>query len=145
MQLWIKALHVIFMVTWMAGIFYLPRLFVYHAMCEPDDKVGIERFKVMERKLYFGIMTPGMVLTMLFGIWLIELYGGVIYVRANAWLHAKFTLILLLFAYHVHCFFLLRSFKHDRNTRSHRFFRVYNEIPVLMLVGIVILVIVKPF
>jgi len=143
-MLWVKAFHVIFMVTWMAGIFYLPRLFVYHAMCEADDSVGRERFKVMERKLYFGIMTPGMVLTVVFGTWMLVLYGWQ-FVTSNHWLHAKLVLVALLLAYHVHCYSLLKAFKEDRNTRSHRYFRVYNELPVFALIGIVILVIVKPF
>lgn len=136
-MLWIKAIHVIFMVTWFAGLFYLPRLFVYHAMSE--DKTSIERFKIMERKLFYGIMTPGGVLTVIFGLWLWLGYGV-----TGGWMHIKFTLVLLLIAYHVYCGKLLRDFKADRNTRSHVFYRWFNEFPVLLMIAIIILVIVKP-
>jgi len=136
-MLWIKAWHVIFMVTWFAGLFYLPRLFVYHAMSE--DKTSIERFKIMERKLFYGIMTPGGVLTIIFGLWLWFGYGV-----TGGWMHIKFTLVLLLIAYHVYCGKLLRDFKTDRNKRSHVFYRWFNEFPVLLMIAIIILVIVKP-
>ena len=125
------------MVTWFAGLFYLPRLFVYHAMSE--DKASIERFKIMERKLFYGIMTPGGVLTILFGLWMWLGYG-----ISGVWMHIKLILVLLLIAYHVYCGKLLLDFKHDRNTRSHVFYRWFNEFPVLLLIAIVILVIVKP-
>ena len=137
-MLWIKAFHVIFMVTWFAGLFYLPRLFVYHAMC--GDQPGIDRFKIMERKLFYGIMTPGGVLTIIFGIWLWLGYGF-----SGAWLHAKLTLVVVLIAYHLYCLKLLNDFKHDRNTRSHIFYRWFNEFPVLLMIAIIILVTVKPF
>jgi len=101
-MLWLKALHLIFMVTWFAGLFYLPRLFVYHAMCE--DLPGRERFKIMERKLYWGITTPGMVLTLVFGIWMLMGYDWELYGRSG-WLHAKLALILFLCLYHVVCGF----------------------------------------
>jgi protoporphyrinogen IX oxidase len=136
-MLWIKALHVIFMVTWFAGLFYLPRLFVYHAMS--TDKTSIERFKIMERKLFYGIMTPGGVLTAIFGLWLWIGYGV-----TGGWMHIKFTLVLFLIAYHVYCGKLLHDFKNDRNTRSHVFYRWFNEVPVLLMIAIIILVIVKP-
>jgi len=136
-MLWVKAFHVIFMVTWFAGLFYLPRLFVYHAMS--DDTPGIERFKIMERKLFYGIMMPGGVLTVLFGLWLWLGYG-----ISGVWLYIKLALVLLLIAYHVYCGKLVRDFKHDRNMRSHVFYRWFNEFPVLILIAIVILVIVKP-
>jgi len=136
-MLWIKAIHVIFMVTWFAGLFYLPRLFVYHAMSK--DKTSIERFKIMERKLFYGIMTPGGVLTVIFGLWLWLGYGV-----TGGWMHIKFTLVLLLIAYHVYCGKLLNNFKADRNTRSHVFYRWFNEFPVLLMIAIIILVIVKP-
>jgi len=136
-MLWIKALHVIFMVTWFAGLFYLPRLFVYHTMS--TDKTSIERFKIMERKLFYGIMTPGGVLTVIFGLWLWIGYGV-----TGGWMHIKFTLVLLLIAYHVYCGKLLNDFKADRNTRSHVFYRWFNEFPVLLMIAIIILVIVKP-
>jgi putative membrane protein len=125
------------MVTWFAGLFYLPRLFVYHAMS--TDKTSIERFKIMERKLFYGIMTPGGVLTAIFGLWLWIGYGV-----TGGWMHIKFTLVLLLIAYHVYCGKLLRDFKTDRNTRSHVFYRWFNEFPVLLMIAIIILVIVKP-
>jgi putative membrane protein len=136
-MLWIKALHVIFMVTWFAGLFYLPRLFVYHAMAE--DELSIERFKIMERKLFYGIMTPGGLLTVAFGLWLWLGYG-----ISGGWLHAKLALVVVLIAYHIYCGKLLADFKHDRNRRAHVFYRWLNELPVLILVAIVILVVVKP-
>jgi len=137
-MLWIKSLHIIFMVTWFAGLFYLPRLFVYHAMS--DDAPGIERFKVMERKLYYGIMTPGAVLTILFGLWLWLGYG-----ISGGWLHAKLALVIVLIAYHLYCGKLLADFKYDRNRRSHVYYRWFNEFPVVILIAVVILVVVKPF
>ena len=137
-MLWIKSLHIIFMVTWFAGLFYLPRLFVYHAMTE--DEAGKTRFKLMERKLFFGIMTPGAVLTIAFGLWLWRGYGF-----SGGWLHAKITLVAVLVLYHFYCGKLLIDFKHDRNRHSHRYYLWLNELPVLILVAIVILVVVKPF
>jgi len=136
-MLWIKALHIIFMVTWFAGLFYLPRLFVYHAMS--DDRPGIERFKVMERKLYYGIMTPGAVLTIVFGVWLWLSYGF-----SGGWLHAKLALVAVLVVYHLYCGKLLADFKHDRNQHGHVYYRWFNEIPVVILIAVVILVVVKP-
>jgi putative membrane protein len=126
------------MVTWFAGLFYLPRLFVYHAMS--DDASGIERFKVMERKLYYGIMTPGAVLTILFGLWLWLGYG-----ISGGWLHAKLALVIVLIGYHLYCGRLLADFKYDRNRHSHVYYRWFNEIPVVILIVVVILVVVKPF
>jgi len=140
-MLWIKALHVIFMVTWFAGLFYLPRLFVYHAMSE--DEIGVQRFKVMERKLYFGIMTPSAVLTIVFGLWMLFAYAWHAY-RHDWWLQTKLALVAVLVAYHIYCGKLLRDFKLDRNTHSHVFYRWLNEAPVLLLVAITILVAVKP-
>jgi protoporphyrinogen IX oxidase len=141
-MLWLKALHLIFMVTWFAGLFYLPRLYVYHAMS--DDSISNERFKIMERKLYFGIMTPGMILTFVFGIWMLVDYAWRLY-STSGWLHAKLTLLMLLIVYHFLCGIWLLDFKHDRNRHSHVYFRWMNEVPVLFLVGIVILAVVKPF
>lgn len=137
-MLWVKALHIVFMVTWFAGLFYLPRLFVYHAQSE--DRVSIERFKIMERKLYYGIMAPGAMLTIAFGIWLWLGWG-----LSGGWLHAKLALVAILVAYHLWCGRILADFRHDRNTRSHRWFRWFNEFPVLILFAVVILVVVKPF
>ncbi|MFM9982611.1 MAG: protoporphyrinogen oxidase HemJ [Burkholderiales bacterium] len=137
-MLWVKSLHIIFMVTWFAGLFYLPRLFVYHA--QSDDRASQERFKVMERKLYYGIMAPGAVLTILSGLWLWLGYGF-----SGGWLHAKLALVAVLVAYHLWCGKLLIDFKHDRNAKSHVWFRWFNEFPVLILFAVVILVVVKPF
>jgi protoporphyrinogen IX oxidase len=136
-MLWIKSLHIIFVVTWFAGLFYLPRLFVYHAMS--TDVIGIERFKVMERKLFYGIMTPSAVLTVLFGLWLWLGYG-----ISGGWLHAKLVLVAMLIAYHLYCGKLLAEFTHDRNRHGHVYYRWFNEIPVMILFAVVILVVVKP-
>ena len=138
--LWIKALHIIFVITWFAGIFYLPRLFVYHAMAE--DQTGRERFQVMERKLYRGIMNPSAVLTVGFGIWLLALAPG--WLQAG-WMHAKLALVVLLIGYHLYCGRLLRAFAEERNRHGHVWYRIFNEVPVLILVAVVILVVVKPF
>jgi len=137
-MLWVKALHIVFMVTWFAGLFYLPRLFVYHA--NTQDEAGRARFKIMERKLYFGIMTPGALLTIAFGMWLWLGYGV-----SGAWLHAKLLLVAVLIGYHLWCGKLVTDFKHDRNRRSHVWYRWFNEFPVLILSAVVILVVVKPF
>ncbi len=136
-MLWIKALHIIFMVTWFAGLFYLPRLFVYHSTV--TDTAGIERFKIMERKLYYGIMTPGAVLTLIFGVWLWLGYGF-----SGIWLHIKLALVIALVAYHIYCGKLLLDFKHDRSKHSHVFYLWLNEFPVLILIAVVILAVVKP-
>ena len=140
-MLWVKALHIISIVCWFAGIFYLPRLFVYHAACE--DQPGRERFKIMERKLYRGITTPSMVATVIFGLWLVG-YNVQGYM-SQGWLHAKLLLVALLIGYHFYCGHLVKVFREDNNTRSHVFYRWFNEIPVLVLVAVVILAIVKPF
>ena len=136
-MLWIKSLHIIFVVTWFAGLFYLPRLFVYHAMS--TDAISVERFKVMERKLFYGIMTPSAVLTVLFGLWLWLGYG-----ISGGWLHAKLVLVAMLIAYHLYCGKLLAEFKYDRNRHGHVYYRWFNEIPVVILFAVVILVVVKP-
>jgi len=137
-MLWVKSLHIVFMVTWFAGLFYLPRLFVYHALAE--DRVSLERFAVMERKLYWGIMTPGALLTLGFGLWLWLGWGF-----SGGWLDAKLALVVLLVAYHLWCGKLMLELRAGRNRRSHRWFRWFNELPVLALFGAVILVVVKPF
>ena len=142
-MLWIKAWHIIFMVTWFAGLFYLPRLFVYHAMCKThgsEDASSIAHFKIMEHKLYFGIMTPGAILTIIFGLWLWLGYG-----ITGTWLHAKLALVGVLVVYHIYCGKLLLDFKHDRNHHSHVYFRWFNEIPVIILIAVILLVEVKPF
>ncbi|MFP5344312.1 MAG: CopD family protein [Gammaproteobacteria bacterium] len=137
---WVKALHLIFMTAWFAGLFYLPRLFVYHAMT--TDAAGNERFKVMERKLFFFI-TPWAILTILFGLWMLWDYAWALYSH-QVWLHTKLFLVLLLIAYHLYCYKLMLDFKHERNRRSHVFYRWVNEAPVLLLAAIVILAVVKP-
>ena len=137
-MLWVKAFHIIAVVTWFAALFYLPRLFVYHAMSE--DATSIERFKVMERKLYRGIMTPSAMLAVALGLWLWLGFGF-----AGGWLHAKLALVTVLLIYHVYCGKLLRDFREDRNRHDHVFYRWFNEFPVLILVAVVILVVVKPF
>lgn len=141
MLLWIKAFHIIFMVTWFSGLFYLPRLFVYHALC--TDQLGNDRFKVMERKLYYGITTPGAILTTLLGFWLLK-QNAPLY-RHLVWMHAKLALVLLLWIYHLYCGKLLHAFKADKNQYSHVFYRYFNEVPVVALIGIIVLAIVKPF
>jgi len=141
-MLWLKALHLIFMVTWFAGLFYLPRLYVYHAMSE--DEISNERFKIMERKLFYGIMTPGMIITFIFGIWMLIDYAWGMY-SSMGWLHVKLTLLVGLVVYHYYCYRYLLDFKFDRNQRSHVFYRWFNEVPVLFLLAIIILAVVKPF
>jgi len=138
-MLLVKSLHLIFMVTWFAGLFYLPRLFVYHA--QANDRISIERFKVMERKLFWGIATPGGVLALVFGLWLwLGWFQG-----AGGWLHAKLVFVGVLVAYHVWCGMLMLDLRNERNARSHVWFRWFNEFPVLVLVAIVLLVVFKPF
>jgi protoporphyrinogen IX oxidase len=137
-MLLVKSLHIIFMVTWMAGLFYLPRLFVYHA--QADDPISLARFKVMERKVFWGIATPGGVLTIAFGLWLwLGWFQG-----AGLWLHAKLALVAVLVGYHVWCGKLMLDFRHGRNTHGHVWYRWFNEFPVLVLVGAVLLVVYKP-
>ncbi|HWQ94305.1 MAG TPA: protoporphyrinogen oxidase HemJ [Gammaproteobacteria bacterium] len=139
-MLWVKAFHIIFMVSWFAGLFYLPRLFVYHALC--DDAPGQARFVIMERKLFWFI-TPWAVLTVFFGLWLLWDYAWAAYSH-TIWLHAKLLLVALLIAYHIYCGKLMLDFRHGRNRRSHVFYRWLNEAPVLVLITIVILAVVKP-
>ena len=139
-MLWVKAFHIIFMVTWFAGLFYLPRLFVYHA--EASDEISNARFKIMERKLFWGITTPGGVLTIVFGLWLIHYLGAD--VLGMLWMQVKLALVGLLVAYHIWCGKLVADFKHDRNRRSHVWFRWFNEAPVLVLVAVVLLVELQP-
>jgi putative membrane protein len=139
-MLWIKAFHIIFMVTWFSGIFYLPRLFVYHA--QSSDDISNARFKIMERKLFWGIMTPGAIFTIFFGVWMLtsdwEVY------RHMVWIHVKLSIVFLLVIYHILLGKWMLDFKHDRNTHGHVFYRIINEVPVIFLVTIVILAIVKP-
>ncbi|MEM9102001.1 MAG: protoporphyrinogen oxidase HemJ [Pseudomonadota bacterium] len=141
-MLWVKAFHIIAMVTWFAGLFYLPRLFVYHT--QSHDAQSNERFKVMERKLYYAITTPGMIITILLGLWLIHGYGAEFF-RESKWLHVKLVFVMILMGFHLYCGKLLRDFAQDKNTKSETFLRAINEIPVIPLIAIVILAVVRPF
>ncbi len=140
-MLWLKAFHLIFMVAWFAGLFYLPRLFVNHAMTE--DRNTAEHFKIMERKLY-RFITPWMVLTLVFGIWMLIDYAWAAYGKM-LWLHIKLLLIAALVAFHFYCGKLVRDFAADRNTRSHVWYRWFNELPVLVLFAVILLTVLKPF
>ena len=140
-MLWIKAFHIIFMVTWFAGLFYLPRLVVYHSMS--SDKVSQKRFKIMERKLLHGITTPSALLTISSGLWLLFHYAWVMY-KDSSWLHLKLYLVAVLIAYHIYCWYLLSQFQIDANTHSHTFYRWLNEFPALILISVIILVVVHP-
>ncbi len=136
-MLWIKAFHIIFVVSWFAGLFYLPRIFVNHAMAtEPAE---IERLKLMEHKLY-RFMAPLAILALALGLWLWLGFGF-----GGGWMHAKLALVVLLIGYHLYCGHLVKIFAADRNTRSDKFYRVFNELPVLVLMAVTILVVVKPF
>ena len=141
MHAWLLSFHIIAVVCWFAALFYLPRLFVYHAMSE--DEISIERFKVMERKLYRGIATPSMIATLIFGGWIVTLAPD--YYLQQGWFHAKLALVLLLIGYHHICLAHMKKLAAGTSDKSHKYFRVFNEIPVLFLFAIVILVIVKPF
>jgi putative membrane protein len=138
--LWIKAFHVIFMVAWFAGIFYLPRLFVNHAETNSIDVA--QQLKGMEKRLLYFI-TPFALLTVLLGLLLIYIYGMAWFVAAK-WLHIKLTLVIFILIYHGYCFKLVNDFQQDKNTRSGKFYRLFNEIPVLMLFAVIILAYVKP-
>jgi len=138
-MLWVKSFHLIFMVTWFAGLFYLPRLFVYHAAAQ--DRISLERFKLMERRLFWGIMTPGAALTILFGVWLwLGWFRG-----AASWFHAKVALVALLVGYHLWCWRLMRDFAAEGNRKNERWLRWFNEIPTVILIATVFLVVFKPF
>jgi putative membrane protein len=136
---WLKAFHIIFVVTWFAGLFYLPRLFVYHAVA--TDALGLERFVVMERRL-FSIMTFGATLAVVFGVSMIIAAPGYLHF---GWLHVKLTLVAALIGYHIWCRGLMTALREGRNTHSQRWYRLFNEVPALLLIGIVILAAVKPF
>jgi protoporphyrinogen IX oxidase len=138
-MLWLKAFHIVFVVTWFAGLFYLPRLFVYHVAA--TDAVSLERFVVMERRL-FGIMTLGALLAIVFGASMIVAAPAYL---GFGWLHAKLTLVAALIAYHIWCRALMVALREGRNTHSQRWYRMFNEAPALLLIAIVILAVVKPF
>jgi protoporphyrinogen IX oxidase len=137
-MLWLKAFHVVFVVTWFAGLFYLPRLFLYHAAA--TDAVGIERFQTMEKRL-FAIMTIGATLTLAFGLSMVSVAPGLL---QAGWLHAKLTLVLALIAYHGWCYLLMRDLRNGRK-HSSTWYRVFNEVPSVLLIAIVVLAVVKPF
>ena len=140
MFLWFKALHLIFMVAWFAGLFYLPRLFVYHAMATEKDT--IKCLTVMERKLFWGIMTPSAVLTIIFGLGML-IEGWAAY-QTQWWLHLKLLLVLLLVGYHIWCGVLLYAFKQGTNKHSHVWYRWFNEVTIVILVAIILLTVFKP-
>jgi putative membrane protein len=140
-MLWLKAFHIVAVITWFAALFYLPRLFVYHAMAE--DQISKDRFKIMERKLYRGIMTPSMIVVIALGIWMLTLNPS--YYFSQSWMHAKLILVTFLVGYHFMCGSLLKKFAQDINDKGHVFYRWFNEVPVLFLIAIVILVVVRPF
>ncbi len=136
-MLWVKSFHILFVVTWMSGLLYLPRLYVYHA--QADDEISMERFKVMERKLFFGIATPGGVISLVTGLWLWLVYGF-----SGAWLHYKLLAVAVLILYHILCLKYMIDFKKNQNSKSHVFYRWFNELPVLVLAAIILLVVFKP-
>ena len=137
---WLKAFHLVAVVTWFAALFYLPRLFVYHSQAE--DQISIERFKVMERKLYKGIANPSMMATIALGLGMVFVVPSI---AQAGWFHAKMALVALLLAYHFMCKHYMKRFAENANTKSHVYFRWFNEAPVVVLVLVAILVIVKPF
>ena len=142
-MLWIKALHIIFMVTWFAGLFYLPRLFVYHCEIKKDETVHYQRFCKMEKKLFWIIMTPGALLTIGFGLWLLHFLGHE-YLATHPWLHIKMTLVLILLVYHAYLLKQIHQFKAYKNNHSARFYRILNELPSLVLFAVVLLAVIKP-
>jgi putative membrane protein len=140
-MLWLKSFHIISMVCWFSGLFYLPRLFVYHAMSE--DQVSRDRFKIMERKLYRAITTPAAIATLILGVIMLGMNPD--YFLKQGWMHAKLTLVIVLFLYHFQCGRIIKRFEDDSNLQSHVFYRWFNEFPVFILIPIIILVIVRPF
>ena len=140
MYLWLKAAHIIAVISWMAGMLYLPRLFVYHCEAEVGSKQS-ETFKVMERRLLKAIINPAMIATWIFGLWLVWLGGW----EKSGWLHAKFALVILLSGIHGWLVRLWRAFAEDKNQKSQKFFRIINEIPAVLMILIVLLVVLKPF
>jgi len=141
--LWLKAFHIIAIVCWFAALFYLPRLFVYHAAAE--DEIGQERFKVMERKLYKGIANPSMMLSVILGIAMVFTDTGKALVMSGGWFHVKMLLLAVLIVYHILCQKHMLALAEGRNNKTHVYFRFFNEFPVLILISMVVLVVVKPF
>lgn len=140
-MLWFRAFHIISMVAWFAGLFYLPRLFVYHA--DATDIISIERFKKMERRLFYGIMTPAGILTVMCGLYLINVNSE--YYLTQYWFFTKLSLVGLLWIYHIYCGVLVHRFAQGRNRFSSRFYRFFNEISTLFLFAIILLTELKPF
>ena len=141
MYLWLKAIHIIFVVTWFAGLFYMPRLFVYHSTA--TDDISRERFKIMQHKLYRVIMNPSMIGTLVFGVWLfVESWQAY---STQGWIWVKIVLVIALIGYHHYCLRIIKAFADDRVLHSEKFFRIFNELPALVLVVAVIMVVVKPF
>jgi len=139
--LWIKAIHIVFVITWFAGLFYLPRLFVYHSMA--TDDISKERFKVMQRKLYRAIMNPSMIGTLIFGTWLlVESWQAY---SSQGWIWLKLLFVLGLVGYHHYCLRIMKAFADNRVLHSEKFFRFFNEVPAFALVVIIIMVVVRPF
>ena len=136
-MLFFKTIHIISVITWFAGLFYLPRLFVYHAMS--NDSISLERFKTMERKLYNGIMTPSAVITIFTGFYLLTYFGF-----EALWIKIKITLVVILSIYHFMCYKYLKLFKENKNNKTHIYYRWFNEFPVIILISIIILVVYKP-
>lgn len=139
-MLWVKAFHILFVITWFACLFYLPRLFVYHA--DAHDSISDNRFKIMERKLYYFIGTPSAVLTGIFGFWMISFNYS--YYSHQWWMHIKGICVILLYLYHIYCGYLVNRFKHNRNPFNSRFYRFFNEVPSLLCIVIIIMVVVQP-
>ena len=139
-MLWVKALHIVFVVCWFAGLFYLPRLFVYHSMS--DDEISLARFEIMERKLFWAIMTPSALGTIILGIWL--LFANWSYFMAWWWMHLKLAFASLLIVQHACCWWYMIKLREEPRYKGHIFFRVFNELPVMLLVAIVVLIVVKP-
>ena len=138
-----KSLHLIAVISWMAGLLYLPRIFVYHSQNNAQPIIS-EVFKVMEKKLFYGIATPGGLLTIIFGFCLL-ISNGVDSYSGQSWFSIKMILIFILVIYHIYCFFLLNDFKYNKNRHTHIWYRWFNEVPVLILVGVVFLAVIKPF
>lgn len=139
-MLWVNAFHIIFVICWFSGLFYLPRLFVYHSMSK--DQISKDRFVIMEKKLFWGITTPSAIATISFGSWL--LIANWSYYMAWWWMHIKLGLVGLLIVYQFYCWWYMMKLRENSSFKTHIFFRVFNELPVLMLVSIVILIVVKP-
>ena len=139
-MLWYKAWHIMAMVAWFAGLFYLPRIFVYHATT--TDTISLERFVIMERRLYFGIMWPAAILTTVFGLAIV--YQASDYYLVQVWFQLKLAIVLVLWFYHLSLWYFLQQFKHQKNKHGSRFYRLYNELPTLVLIAVVLLVVLKP-